>query len=210
MMTSFNFAEQLKHGESKAVSIVGRVAKIDAYISDYLDTRICKETMPCLAEKPFLISYDLTVIIKDEGRLKFRLSNLCTHIEKGILKENMTIRIKQISKFMRLDFFFLVIDIIETIDNEPDNSFVNSNWIIIDHYRSNKTNLPLGGMIGSYFLDMTSLSDVLYLNKTNLKSLNRLNQVVSNLKSLDDNWTNIKQAPAIVVRVLAISKVSAF
>ena len=55
-------------------------------------------------------------------------------------------------------------------------------------------------------LDKVTASDVLYLDKFNIKNIDTYTEPVSSLKFIDENWTN-QRTHAVVGRVLSISKV---
>ena len=141
--------------------------------------------------------------------LKMKMSPLSSKIQKGFLSKSSILVIKRLQKIQREDFFYLMIDDFKIIE-EPDLQQINRNWIYIKSYRSEK--VPLGGKIGTYYWELSTLNEILYLEPFDFNIIQNIPQnqysKLASLNYLDNNWTNIKSKPTLLVRVLSISKLN--
>ena len=202
-----NVVENLKHGESAAVIIKGKLTKIETYLSDSVSTQILNDFIPHTRKIPNLFLYDLTIEFS-EGKLKFLLNPLLSKIQKGQIVEDMFLIITKITKVYRQDFFFIMIDEVNSISGE--GVIFCDKTIDIENERS--FNVPRGGMIGNYYLHPFTLCDISHeKGNKKIKSIsfnevcNIYNQIT--LKYLDDNWQNTSLTRVLIVRVLSKSKI---
>ena len=99
------------------MKIKGKLTKIETYLSDSVSTQILNDFIPHTRKIPNLFLYDLTIEFS-EGKLKFLLNPLLSKIQKGQIVEDMFLNITKITKVYRQDFFFIMIDEVNSISEE--------------------------------------------------------------------------------------------
>ena len=202
---------ELSHGQCINIRLIGKVEQIFAYKSDNYDRKTIEELIPVMKVNPHTIAYDIRLQTND-GKINLRVTPLLSHVQKGILSINDIVMIETVRKVMKGgDLFFLQIEKFNVITDCEVSQPNEYSYIEIPNYIGK--HVPCGAKIGSYYLDILSLTEALpnninvTLKKVELSVVHQNRSRLASLQTLEENWHNLKLNPDVLGRVISKSQV---
>ena len=206
-MNVFEKASSLEDGEHMYVEIGAKVIEINVYQGDIYDLKVTQKHIPIMRRFSKILSFDVKVMTKF-GIIKFKLNPLLSDIQKGKLYKSQLISISKFTKIVRDPFYFFMLD-----EYKSTEEITNFSDAVIELPLYKRIDIPLGGRIGTTYLDLMTLVDIApnqvdHTNRIKTLSPDMLNKLnIISLQSLDENWINYNSNRDILARVISKSKV---